>query len=140
MTWATLAEWSLVVAKSVAMFVAFAIVWSLRNAFIAGWNIHRFISQFETYRLSNDKALGDLRTSNEKMFADLFLRLDEAGQKMSDFSDELQNLPERMRRDFMPRPEIELQFAENKADRQLLRDEITNLWKRVNEREERRRR
>lgn len=129
MPWTDFFDFFASVAKFAAMGIAFILVWTLRNAFIAGWNIHRFISQFESYRSSNDERVKDIND-----------RLKAAGMKMSDFSDELQTLPERMRRDFVPRGEVELQFSENRVDRQLLRDEITDLWKRVNEREEKLRR
>ena len=145
--WGVIGEWVLNVAKAVAMFAAFAIVWSLRNAFIAGWNVHKFINDYLQYKKDNDKEVAQLRTDFKEDVANLKelikkneQRLDRAGEEMSNIASDVQGMPERLRSDFVPRREVELQFAENKVDRELLRQEVNNIWKRISERDERRRR
>ena len=116
-------EWAFSIAKSVAMGVAFWVLWSIRGAFLAGWNVQRFISDEKAARAVQDKRIDEI----EK-------RLDRGGKLTSDLASDVQGLPEAMRAEFLTRRESDLIIVESRADRARLSNEIDNLWKVVNRR------
>lgn len=118
-------EWSVSLAKDVILGVAFWLLWTLRHAFIAGWNIQKFLSRFDEYVKSTDKEIAELKR-----------RLDQAETTQKEIGEEILVIPEKLREDFVPRREIDLRFSESTTDRVRLWEEVKNLWKVVSRREE----
>lgn len=118
-------DWLISIIKNVAMGAAVWLLWSLRGAFVAGWNVQKFIRQFEEHKRQSDEEIDGLK-----------LRMDRAGVAMSDLATDVQGLPERLRVEFLPRRESELIQKESEVDRERLWQEVRDLWKVVNRREE----
>ena len=54
-----------------------------------------------------------------------------AGEKTSDLASAINGLPERLRKDFLPRPEADLIIQESQQDRRALHHDLERLWEAV---------
>lgn len=114
------------VVKSVAMGLVFWLLWTIRNVFIVGWNIHKFVRRFEEMIIAFEKAKIDI----EKLTA----RLDQGGKKMSDLTTEIQGLPQTLSDDFITRREYDALNLERDRYRKDTRGELDRAWEAIDRR------